>query len=530
VSLTGLAQRLWPALLLGALATTASAQAPLRVGCYYFPGWYCADRWVPIAEYGGRDPVLGYYRDASPDVQDWHIRQAAQHGVSFWIFDWYYDHLTGAVPEHNAALDQGFLHASLRERMDFALMWCNEQSGTPDYTEDGMLLLVRTISERYLSQPNYLRAPDGRAILVISRPDRLIECFGAEGTKAMLGAMSEAARLWGGLFFVCIKTPTTDDLRQMREAGFDACTLYGYSGHGMEPGLTEAPYADILPSIEPTWRDASAGREMPIIPCVSPGWDSRPWYGDRGLARTGSTPELFGAMCEALKPCVDPNLGLALIGTWNEFGEGSYVEPTRQRGCAMLDAMQRAFFGEVAPHEPIAPTAEELLKLGYADVPAHMEERTARQGGNLVYNPGFESEWGWDYFDGSEVVYSQDVIHGGLRALRLTKANGGVKTRLLAPGVAWPFRANNRVTIEPGRTYRVAAWVRGQAEVTAALFGADGQRLGRYRPVAQGGQASAWTKLEATIEVADPEAVTFDFEVVPLDEEIFVDDVGVWRE
>ncbi len=522
--------RRMPLLLLCLLAGGAWAAAPLRVGCYYFPGWFCPDRWAPIVEYGGRDPILGYYRDDLPAVQDWHIRQATQHGISFWVFDWYYDAGTDTVSEHNAALDRGFLHASLRERMDFALMWCNEEGGAPAYTEDGLLRLVATIGERYLSQPNYLRVADGRKVLVISRPDRLIQSFGADGCRAMLERMSAAAGEWGGLYFVCIQAPRPDRLRAMREAGFDAVTLYSYATEGLPEGATEAPYSAIRPIVEPMWREGAASGELPVIPTVSPGWDSRPWYGERGIHRTGQSPEEFGALCAALKPCVDPGLGLALIGTWNEFGEGSYLEPTRQRGCAMLDAMERAFFGASAPHEPLVPSAEERAGLGFPDIPAHLEEQIARQGGNLVVNPGFEREWGWVYYDGSPVEYGDEMAHSGRRALVLPKARGGVKSIALAPGVAWPGRASNRTPVEAGRSYQVSAWVRGSAEVALALFGQDGEWLGRYQPVAQGGRAGEWTKLEATITVADAEAASFDLEVVPLDETVLVDDVGVWVE
>ncbi|MCX6361755.1 MAG: glycoside hydrolase family 99-like domain-containing protein [Armatimonadetes bacterium] len=480
-------------------ASAATTRAPVRVGCYYFPGWYTADRWAPILEYGGREPVLGWYRDDLPAVQDWHIRQARQHGVSFWVFDWYYDHRTGTVLEHNVALDKGFLNASLNRTMDFAVMWCNEEPGEPDYTEEQMLRLARTLGERYFRRPNHLRV-GGRNVLVISRPDRLIKRFGATGTRALLRKMGEEVRPHGGLYTVCIQNPTAPILTQMREAGFDACTLYCYSSHGMKPGEKSAPYSRILPEIEPLWRRAAQGRELPIIPVVSPGWDSRAWYGDAGLARTDATPELFGRMCLALKQAVDPALGLALVGTWNEFGEGSYIEPTLERGCSMLDALQRAFVPKAAPHMMLAPTAARRAALQHPDIPAHLEEQIARQQGNLVINPGFEREWGW-----------------------LTFANTP------APGVPWPFRADNLVKLDCGRTYRVSAWVYGRAQVTVALYGVDSQWLGRYQPVTEGGKAGTWTKLEAVITIADPQAAAFDFEIVPVDDAIHVDDVGVWR-
>lgn len=501
-----------------------------RVGCYYFPGWYCADRWAPIVEYGDRDPVIGYYRDADPRTQDWHIRQATQHGISFWVFDWYYDSSTGTVLAHNAALDKGFLSASLNRKMDFALMWCNEESGEPDYTEATMMRLVSTIGARYLGRPNYLRAPDRRNILVISRPDRLIKRFGLEGTRAMLHKMSNAARQWGGLYPVAIQNPTPGILRQMRDAGFEACTLYCYSTHGMKGWQAQSPYDTILPAVEPLWRTGSACRELPVIPCVSPGWDSAVWYGDRGLTRTGSTPAKFGALCRALKPYVDPRLGMVMAGTWNEFGEGTYLEPTRQRGCGFLDAMQRAFQPGVGPHRLLDPTEAERSAISFSDIPTHLEERMARNSGNLLANPGFEGDWGWDCFDAAPARFSTTVVHGGKRALALAKVQGGVKSHPLEPGVAWPFRADNTVKLDQGRTFKVRAWVHGKAELIAALFSADRRWLGRYQPIAEGGAPGEWRLLEAAVTVRDSEAASIDLEVVPKDPLVYVDDVGVWRQ
>ena len=502
---------------------------PLKVGCFYFPGWFTADRWAPIVDYGGRTPILGYYNDASPLTQDWHIRQATNHGISFWIFDWYYDRQTDTVFRDNAALDEGFLHASLRNRMKFAIMWCNESSASPDYTHEQLFRMVRTIGSRYLDQGDYLKAPDGGNILVISRPDRLIQCFGVEGCKKELAAMNEEAKPWGGLIFVGIQSPSLANLTNLRNAGFDACTLYGYSTDGMKPGTHEAPYDTILPTVAPIWNTAARSGDLPVIPCVSPGWDSRAWYGANGVARTGSTPRNFQKMCETLKADANPKLNMILIGTWNEFGEGSYIEPTEQRGCAYLDAMQRAFFPSMKRFDHPKPTMNEKAKMDYPDIPAHLEKRIARQGGNLIINPGFERDWGWVCFDGSPATFETTVVHGGRRALLLTKAQEGVKTKMLEPGIPWRNRFNNHIRVEAGKNYRVSAWVYGKASIQAALFDKEERWLGRYQPIAQGGVDDKWSKLEGTLTVTDPSTAFFDLEITPLEAKVYVDDVGVWK-
>ncbi len=87
----------------------------LLVGCYYFPGYFNVRRWEPIARFGHPFPLRGFYRDSEPEIADWHIKWAVEHGSDFFAFDWYCDYKTGHVRNHNAALEQGFLNARYRE-------------------------------------------------------------------------------------------------------------------------------------------------------------------------------------------------------------------------------------------------------------------------------------------------------------------------------------------------------------------------------------------------------------------------------
>lgn len=314
------------------LAGRASAsENEIRVGCYYFPGWFCADRWVPVVEFerGQREPLLGCYRDDSPDVQDWHIRHATQHGISFWVFDLYYDYDRGIVSEHDAAVDRGFLNASLRHQMDFAFMWCNESPTT--YTEEKMLRLVQVLGEQYFSRPNYLKVASARCFLVVSDPASIVRQWGVEKTRDVLHKMNAAAAKYGGLYFVAKTNQPASDSPQLLQAGFDACTAYCYAVEGMhDPSQLEASYDSMLPVVEKLWRDGRASSTLKMIPTVSPGWDSRPWFSEHGLYRSGSTPEKFGQMCRSVIPHVDRDLRMVLVGTWNEFGEGSHIEPTKE--------------------------------------------------------------------------------------------------------------------------------------------------------------------------------------------------------
>ena len=65
-------------------------RGPYEVGVYYFPGWTTASQWEPIRRFPERRPVLGWYREGSPELADWQIKWAVEHGITFFAYDWYW--------------------------------------------------------------------------------------------------------------------------------------------------------------------------------------------------------------------------------------------------------------------------------------------------------------------------------------------------------------------------------------------------------------------------------------------------------
>ena len=65
-------------------------RGPYEVGAYYFPGWQTSSQWQPIRRFPERKPVLGWYREGAPEVADWHIKWAVEHGITFFAYDWYW--------------------------------------------------------------------------------------------------------------------------------------------------------------------------------------------------------------------------------------------------------------------------------------------------------------------------------------------------------------------------------------------------------------------------------------------------------
>ncbi|MBN1347187.1 MAG: glycoside hydrolase family 99-like domain-containing protein, partial [Phycisphaerae bacterium] len=281
--LTGLA-------VLAPLTTTQAADyvpppkpcpSELTVGCFYFPGHFSPMRWMPFRQAGYPMPILGYYRDGEPEVSDWHIKWAVEHGIDFFAFDWYYHYKQGPNPAHNKALDEGFLRARYRDHMDFCLMWCNETKDER-YTEQDMVRLAETLTQRYFSQANHLRI-DGDNVLIVSRPGYLIDSFGPEGTARIFRRMAQVSldAACGGIFPVA---NGDRDAERLKQAGFRATTAYNYPYAGMtaeQKKAQQAPYDAMVRGYESTWKEVTGRGVLPYIVPVAPGWDSRPWYGDR---------------------------------------------------------------------------------------------------------------------------------------------------------------------------------------------------------------------------------------------------------
>ena len=478
----------------------------IKVGSYYFPGHFHAGRWSPMATYGHPVPLLGYYRDGAPGVMDWHIKWAVEHGLSYFVFDWYYDYRTGHVSEHNAALDEGFLQAKYRNLMQFAVFWCNEgETNQPPYTEDQLLTLARTLGQRYVRQPNYLRL-GGQPALFISEPMRLWQSFGP-GFRDLLPRLSRAAGLPEGtdLFLVGKQSDELDKLAQM---GFSACTAYNYAGTRFTDTASplRATYDEMIGAYESMWQKVTAAHALPYLVPVSPGWDSRPWYGPRAFVRTDPTPAKFRSMCERAKRHVDPELNLVISECWNEFGEGSFIEPTQEFGFGALDAIREVFArpGNWPPN--VTPTEAEKAAFTWRpdEIPDDPQHSPSRQSGNLIANGGLEAgAEGWLTFDQAPAPIATDHPHSGARCLVIDPA------RQAKCAVPAPFLF--------GRDYEVSAWVRcspnASVRVTSALFGPDGRWLKTYHDI---GETSSqdWVEIKQTLPALDPGVGAIDVELV----------------
>jgi hypothetical protein len=82
-----------------------------------------------------------------------------------------------------------------------------------------------------------------------------------------------------------------------------------------------------------------------VYPTLMPQWDRTPREGYRSDPLTDSTPEKFQRSIEeaiALLKDKQPEHQILFLKSWNEWGEGNYVEPDLKFGHGYLQAIRQA--------------------------------------------------------------------------------------------------------------------------------------------------------------------------------------------
>ncbi len=329
-----------------------------EVGAYYYPGWKSAGSWQYLQDFPERKPVLGWYREGEPEVADWHIKWAVEHGITFFAYDWYWSQGNRSA-EH--ALHDGYFKARYRHLLKFCLLWANHNPPNSSSHED-CIAVTRYWIENYFRRPEHLTVA-GKPAVIIYSPERLTEDLGSANVKRALDAMREECRRAGfkGLYLTACAGDA--GIAQTAAAeGYDAITAYTWPFSGMAGDELLAPFETLVPAYRRKWENLLTQSPIPQMPLlVCGGWDSRPWHGDHWLVRFGRTPELFKRHLLDAKQFLETAMPqsqspkMILVEAWNEWAEGSYIEPHQQFGFGYLDAIRDVFTEVAKTHADMTP-------------------------------------------------------------------------------------------------------------------------------------------------------------------------------
>jgi glycoprotein endo-alpha-1,2-mannosidase len=306
--------------------------AEYLIGAYYYP-WYYKERWTrePVTN----TPKLGWYSSSDGKVAADHIRWAKQADLDFFLVSW-------LSPD---GLEGKNLHGSVlpelaEARFRFALLYetplaLGLPAGKPldlagklaDGVNAGDRLVEHFdyLAETYLKHPQYLRF-DGKAVVVIYLVRDLVNA--GQYLKAM---RERLARRGIDLYLIADavywEAPDKLDWAFLKEH-FQAVTAYNMY---YRPKFLEA----VRGQFEATDRAARA-QGLRLIPNVMPGYDDSPLRGTERVTINRRHGQFYRDYWGVASKFVGPDQPFLFVTSFNEWHEGTELEPSTEYGDMYL--------------------------------------------------------------------------------------------------------------------------------------------------------------------------------------------------
>jgi hypothetical protein len=231
-------------------------------------------------------------------------------------------------------------------------------SGNRDFSPAALIEMTEYLADHYFVLPNYLTV-DGRPMLMVWDTAALFQANGGpEGFRQVLDQMNAVLARRGikELYLVSMGRN-----RAEKEAGFAAMTGYGYYGTPFDSpwewgGGHSVPYPDMLRNYESVWGMMEKSAYLPYFPAIGSSWDSRPRHSERAAVVSDYTPDNFRGMCRSSLEHIGPLHNLAIFEAWNEWGEGSFIEPDQRYEFGFLDVIRETYTDAPTNHVDRRPT------------------------------------------------------------------------------------------------------------------------------------------------------------------------------
>ncbi len=306
---------------------------------------------------------LGYYDLRIPEVRELQAGLAREAGVDGFCY-WHYWFGRG-----RRMLEMPFDEVLRTKRPDFpfCLGWANHtwysKSWTPDNWYSKKILIEQTYPGRDDIDAHFLAMlpafRDDRYFRVGKKPLFLIyDPASIPDLADFISRWNELAALHGlgGMFFVA-QADGAASIDAFLRSGFNAVNLSlhhrAFGGRATSLIARIRRYSNALLTKMPNivnYGDAIEQfydpimRREDVFPSLIPNFDHTPRSGLLGRAYYGSTPQKFGEhVDQMLRNVVHKNADaqILFLKSWNEWGEGNYMEPDLQWGKGYIEELAR---------------------------------------------------------------------------------------------------------------------------------------------------------------------------------------------
>ena len=338
------------------------------VAAHYYAAWKKGAAGIhngfdDLHEYPERTPLMGYYDEENPEVCDWEIKWAVEHGINCFIHCWYrkLENMGKPITVNDLrcghGLHEALFNAKYQKLMKFAIMFENSPRwGTTDAV-DAVENLMPFWTEQYFKRDNYLKI-DNKPVVFIFYQDRLKEVFpNPEDQKKMFDDCREYAKTQGfdGMIFGLCSVNMNKDAHEenIHQRGYDFRFNYD-SGY-----VPEADYPaeeDVIKGqcehlkkyleIDPMRHIATASCFRDSSPRTTEHWINMGYTMFLEEKKWHLSPENYRKVLRGMKEILDElpdeawGKRIFMIDNWNEWDEGHYVAPCHEHGFKYLQAIR----------------------------------------------------------------------------------------------------------------------------------------------------------------------------------------------
>lgn len=308
---------------------------------------------------------LGYYDLRMAEVKEKQAALAREAGVTafcYWHY-WFGNERVLLDTPLRQVLDSG------KPDFPFCLGWANETWMAKVWNPDGSVNGKNLMEQLYpgdgdieahflyiknaISDKRYLRI-DGRPVFVVYKPfqhpemTHFIETF---------NRLIRDAGIAEGFFFIG-HTVDSSEIERIHDMGFDAVNIVRYGEHRFNPKVTRRipwalfkykvlkyPLVLDYAFISKYFIDEDIDSKAYIFPTLIPNWDHTPRSGRRGYVFHRPLPALFERHVRQALHVISrkPSARQVLfVKSWNEWGEGNYMEPDLKYKKGYIQALRAA--------------------------------------------------------------------------------------------------------------------------------------------------------------------------------------------
>ncbi len=307
---------------------------------------------------------LGYYNLLDPDVRERQAelaRNAGIEGFCYWHY-WFGNGKQLLERPFNEVLQSG------KPDFPFCLGWANHTWRLKDWSKykkpGGLVVIEQTYpgDEDIIAHFNHVLPAfkDSRYITVDGKPLFLI------WAPVKLPDAAHFMDLWNrlaienglkGVHFVGLQGGPLKKYRRTLDLGFDAmCWENFYSAEIKTSWLKTYLFTklhrfcdsrlllkkyDYREIIKHCFTDVD--RLENVYPMIVPNYDRSPRGANKAIIYFGSTPSLFRVHLEQALDCIrdkQEEHRILFLRSWNEWGEGNYIEPDAEFGTQYLDVIK----------------------------------------------------------------------------------------------------------------------------------------------------------------------------------------------